>query len=35
MRGTSGCLAAFGFDPVRDVLRLHRMRHQREADYWD
>jgi len=33
--GNSGYLALYRFDPVRDVVRLLRIRHQREAGYRD
>lgn len=35
LRGASGYLALYRFDPVRDVVRLLRIRHQREAGYRD
>lgn len=33
--GNSGYLALYRFDPVRAVVRLLRIRHQREAGYRD
>lgn len=35
LRGASGCLALYRFDPVRDIVRLLRIRHQREVGYRD
>ena len=35
LRGASGCLALYRFDPVRDVVRLLRIRRQREVGYRD
>ncbi len=35
LRGVSGYLALYRFDPVRDIVRLLRIRHQREAGYRD
>ena len=35
LRGASGYLALYRFDPVRDLVRLLRIRHQREAGYRD
>jgi len=35
LRGASGCLALYRFDPVRDMVRLLRIRHQREVGYRD
>lgn len=35
LRGASGYLALYRFDPVRDVVRLLRIRHQREVGYRD
>ena len=35
LRGASGYLALYRFDPVRDIVRLLRIRHQREAGYRD
>lgn len=34
-RAASGYLALYRFDPVRDVVRLLRVRHQREVGYRD
>ena len=33
--GKSGYLAIYRFDPVRDLVRILRIRHQREAGYMD
>lgn len=35
LRGASGYLALYRFDPVRDSVRLLRIRHQREVGYRD
>ena len=35
LRGASGYLALYRFDPVRDIVRLLRIRHQREVGYRD
>ena len=35
LRGASGYIALYRFDPVRDIVRLLRIRHQREAGYRD
>ncbi len=35
LRGASGYLALYRFDPIRDIVRLLRIRHQREAGYRD
>lgn len=35
LRGVSGYLALYRFDPVRDIVRLLRIRHQREVGYRD
>lgn len=35
LRGASGYLALYRFDPARDVVRLLRIRHQREVGYRD
>ncbi len=35
LRGVSGYLALYRFDPVRDIVRLLRIRHQRDAGYRD
>ena len=35
LRGASGYLALYCFDPVRDIVRLLRIRHQREVGYRD
>lgn len=32
-RGVSGYLGLYAFDPARDVVRVLRLRHQREAGY--
>jgi plasmid stabilization system protein ParE len=34
-RGATGYLAIYRFDPVLDVVRVLRIRHQREAGYID
>lgn len=34
-RGKAGYLATYRFDPVRDLVRVLRIRHQREAGYLD
>ena len=34
-RGASGYLALYRFDPVRDIVRMLRIRHQREVGYRD
>ncbi len=31
LRGASGYVALYRFDPVRDIVRLLRIRHQREV----
>lgn len=35
VRGASDWLALYRFDPVRDIVRLLRIRHQREVAYRD
>ncbi|MFA5915852.1 MAG: type II toxin-antitoxin system RelE/ParE family toxin [Burkholderiales bacterium] len=35
LRGASGCIALYRFDPVREIVRLLRIRHQREVGYRD
>lgn len=35
LRGVSAYLALYRFDPVRDIVRLLRIRHQREVGYRD
>lgn len=35
LRGASGYLALYRLDPVRDIVRLLRIRHQREVGYRD
>ncbi len=35
LRGASGYIALYRFDPVRDIVRLLRIRHQREVGYRD
>lgn len=35
LRGASGYLALYRFDPVWDIVRLLRIRHQREVGYRD
>jgi plasmid stabilization system protein ParE len=35
LRGASGYLALYRFDPVREIVRLLCIRHQREAGYRD
>ena len=35
LRGASGFVALYRFDPVRDIVRLLRIRHQREVGYRD
>lgn len=35
LRGASGYLALYRFDPVRDIVRVLRIRHQREVGYRD
>jgi len=35
LRGASGCLALYRFYPVRYVVRLLRIRHQREVGFRD
>ena len=35
LRGASGYLALYRFDPARDIVRVLRIRHQREAGYRD
>jgi plasmid stabilization system protein ParE len=35
LRGASGYIALYRFDPVRDVVRMLRIRHQREVGYRD
>jgi len=35
LRGASGYLALYRFDPIRDIVRLLRIRHQREVGYRD
>ena len=35
LRGVSGYLALYRFDPVRDIVRMLRIRHQREVGYRD
>ena len=35
LRGALGYLALYHFDPVRDIVRLLRIRHQREVGYRD
>jgi plasmid stabilization system protein ParE len=35
MRGASGYIALYRFDPVRDIARILRIRHQREVGYRD
>ena len=35
LRGASSYLALYRFDPVRDIVRLLRIRHQREVGYRD
>jgi len=35
LRGASGYLALYRFDPVRDIARILRIRHQREVGYRD
>jgi addiction module RelE/StbE family toxin len=35
LRGASGYLALYRFDPARDIVRLLRIRHQREVGYRD
>jgi plasmid stabilization system protein ParE len=35
LRGASGYLALYRFDPVRDIVRLLRIRHQREVGHRD
>jgi plasmid stabilization system protein ParE len=35
LRGASGYLALYRFDPVRNIVRLLRIRHQREVGYRD
>jgi addiction module RelE/StbE family toxin len=35
LRGASGYLALYRFEPVRDIVRLLRIRHQREVGYRD
>ena len=33
LRGASGYIALYRFDPVREIVRLLRIRHQRELGY--
>ena len=35
LRGVSGYIALYRFDPVRDIVRMLRIRHQREVGYRD
>ncbi len=35
LRGASGYIALYRFDPVRDIVRMLRVRHQREVGYRD
>ena len=35
LRGASGYLALYRFDPVRDIVRILRIRRQREVGYRD
>jgi len=35
LRAASGYLALYRFDPVRDIVRLLRIRHQRDVGYRD
>ena len=35
LRGASGYLALYRFNPVRDIARILRIRHQREVGYRD
>ena len=35
LRSASGYLALYRFDPVRDIVRMLRIRHQREVGYRD
>ena len=35
LRGASGSIALYRFDPVRDIARMLRIRHQREVGYRD
>ena len=35
LRGASGYLALYRFDPARDIVRMLRIRHQREVGYRD
>jgi len=35
LRGASGYLALYRFDPFRDLVRILRIRHQREVGYRD
>jgi plasmid stabilization system protein ParE len=35
LRGASGYIALYRFDPVRDIARILRIRHQREVAYRD
>ena len=35
LRGASGYLALYRFDPVRNLVRVLRIRHQREVGYRD
>jgi plasmid stabilization system protein ParE len=34
-RGATGCLAIYRFEPARDLVRVLRIRHQREAGYME
>jgi plasmid stabilization system protein ParE len=35
LRGASGYVALYRFDPIRNIVRLLRIRHQREVGYRD
>lgn len=35
LRGASVCIALYLFDPIRDIVRLLRIRHQREVGFRD